>query len=110
MNTVRINVLRLLALTVSTVVTPLSNFAIGAHESESAPRNYLVRVVTVSQEGLKEKPGKRMLDATMTRMDRAVAFRQDIVCLPETFARGEPERVPGRTTDRLSDWAKKHRS
>lgn len=114
MNPVQINVLGpnglAFALTVATVVTSLSNVAIAADKTGSAPRNHLVRVVTVSQEGLKEKPGKAMLDVTMTRMDRAAAFQPDIVCLPETFTRGEPEAVPGPTTDRLSGWAKKHRA
>jgi hypothetical protein len=68
----------------------------------STPRNKLVRVVTVSQEGLRDKPGKAMLNATMTRLDRAASFRPDIVCLPEAFTRDEPEMVPGPTTDQLA--------
>jgi hypothetical protein len=31
-----------------------------------------------------------MLNATMTRLDRAAAFKPDIACLPEVFTRGEP--------------------
>jgi beta-ureidopropionase len=70
--------------------------------------NRLVRVVTISQDGLSDEPGKPMLAATITRLDRAASFRPDIVCLPETFTRGQPESVPGPTTDRLSRWAKSH--
>jgi beta-ureidopropionase len=70
--------------------------------------NYLVRVVTVSQDGLDEKPGKPRLDATITRLNRAAAFQPDIVCLPETLTKGKPEVVPGYTTNRLSKWAKEH--
>jgi beta-ureidopropionase len=81
-----------------------------ADEPISQARNQLVRVVTISQEGLDDESGKSMLNATLTRLDRAAAFRPDIVCLPETFTRGEPETVPGATTDRLSAWAKQHRS
>lgn len=77
-------------------------------ESNQRRRNQLVRVVTISQDGLSGKPGKPMLDATMTRLNRAASFEPDIACLPEAFTRGEPETVPGPTTNRLSIWAKKH--
>ncbi len=70
--------------------------------------NCLVRVVTVSQDGINEKPGKPRLDATITRLNRAAAFQPDIVCLPETLTRGVPEFVPGNTTNRLSKWAREH--
>ena len=70
--------------------------------------NCLVRVVTVSQDGLDEKPGKPRLDATITRLNRAAAFQPDIVCLPETLTKGKPEVVPGSTTNRLSKWAREH--
>ncbi|MCP4256487.1 MAG: carbon-nitrogen hydrolase family protein [Planctomycetes bacterium] len=70
--------------------------------------NCLVRVVTVSQDGVDEKPGKPRLDATITILNRAAAFEPDIVCLPETLTRGKPEAVPGPTTNRLSKWAKEH--
>jgi len=70
--------------------------------------NYMVRVVTVSQDGMDEKPGKPRLIATITRLNRAAAFQPDIVCLPETVTRGKPEVVPGPTTNRLSKWAKEH--
>jgi predicted amidohydrolase len=49
-----------------------------------------------------------MLNATMTRLDRAAAFKPDIACLPETFTRGAPEALEGVTMTRLSAWAKKH--
>jgi predicted amidohydrolase len=68
----------------------------------------MVRVVTISQDGLSEQPGKAMLEATMARLDRAASFAPDIVCLPETFTRGDPEVVPGPTTNRVADWAKLH--
>jgi len=70
--------------------------------------NYLVRVATISQDGIDEKPGKPRLDATMTRLNRAAAFLPDIVCLPETLTRGKPENVTGPTTKRLSKWASEH--
>ena len=70
--------------------------------------NHLVRVVTVSQDGLNEKVGKSRLDATITRLNRAAAFRPDIVCLPETLTRGKIETIPGPTTKRLSKWAHDH--
>lgn len=70
--------------------------------------NCLVRVVTVSQDGLDEKPGKPILDATMIRLNRAASFQPDIVCLPETLTRDKPELVPGPTTRRLSKWAREN--
>ena len=73
------------------------------------PRNQLVRVVTLSQDGLTEKPGRPMLEATLTRMDRAASFEPDIVCLPETFTRSDAEPVPGPTTEPIAAWARKHR-
>ena len=77
-------------------------------ESKLPRGNQLVRVVTISQDGLREEPGRPLLDATMTRLNRAASFEPDIACLPETFTRGEAETVPGPTTNRLSVWAKKH--
>lgn len=75
-----------------------------------AARNPLVRVATISQEGITAEPGKGMLNATMDHLDLAAAFKPDIVCLPEGFTRGEAETVPGATTDRLAAWAKRQRS
>jgi predicted amidohydrolase len=77
-------------------------------DSNQPQHNYLVRVVTVSQDGLNEKPGKPRLDATMIRLNRAAAFQPDIVCLPETLTRGKPEVVPGPATNRLSKWAREN--
>jgi predicted amidohydrolase len=70
--------------------------------------NHLVRLVTISQDGLNNKVGKSRLDATIARLNRAAAFRPDIVCLPETLTRGKLETVPGPTTKRLSKWARDH--
>ena len=72
--------------------------------------NHLVRVVTLSQDGLNEKPGRPMLQATLSRMDQAASFEPDVVCLPETFTRAEAETVPGPTTERIAAWARKHQS
>jgi hypothetical protein len=32
-----------------------------------------------------------MVDATLARMDEAVSFRPDLVCLPKALPRGESE-------------------
>lgn len=71
-------------------------------------RNRLVRVVTVSQDGLLEKPGNAMLGATLARLEQAAAFQPDIACLPEHFTRGEPETLPAPTAERLGEWARRH--
>ncbi len=74
------------------------------------PRNPIVRVVTVSQDGLRDKSGKAIVADTLTRLDRSASFRPDIACLPEVFTRGEAETVPGPTTERLAKWAREHNS
>ena len=88
----------------------LPHDSLAMDEEQPRPRNQMVRVVTLSQDGMTENPGRPMLQATLQRMDRAASFRPDIVCLPETFTRGEAETVPGPTTDRIAAWARKHRS
>jgi len=72
------------------------------------PRNPLVRVVTISQDGLQDKPGQPLLDATVNLLERAASFKPDIACLPETFTRGAAEPVDGPTTQRLAAWARAH--
>src|SRR5262245_60848197 len=71
------------------------------------PRNRLVRVVTVSQHGLRATD-ESLVDDTFERLDRAGSYRPDIACLPETFTEGEPETVPGPTSERISAWAREH--
>ena len=95
--------IRLVLIPATTVVMSTAH---GAEKSDAtrSPRNALVRVVTVSQEGLLDKPGRPRLEATLKRLDRAASFRPDIVCLPETFTRGDAETVPGPATRRLSAW------
>jgi len=79
-----------------------------ARASQKPGRNRLVRVVTVSQDGLSEKPGKAMLEATLARLEQASAFQPDIACLPEHFTRGDAEALPSPTAQRVGDWARKH--
>ena len=77
-------------------------------DNHSQPRNHLVRVVSISQDGLTAQPGTSLLDATIRRLDQSSSFRPDIACLPETFTRGEPESIAGPTIARLSNWARKN--
>lgn len=79
-----------------------------ATASQKPGRNRLVRVVTVSQDGLSEKPGKAMLEATLARLEQASVFQPDIACLPEHFTGSDPEALPSPTAERLGDWARKH--
>ncbi|MDP2998578.1 MAG: carbon-nitrogen hydrolase family protein [Bryobacterales bacterium] len=73
----------------------------------AATRNRIVRVVTISQD-LLGKTNPDLLEATMKRLDESAAFGPDIACLPELFARGAPESVPGPVTRRLAGWAREH--
>ena len=101
-------------LTLTTCFLPamLSGASLAQTEPSSIqgqPRNTLVRVVTISQDGLQDRKGKALIDATLTRLERAASFHPDIACLPESFTSGDPEAVPGPTTRRLSRWAKRHK-
>jgi beta-ureidopropionase len=99
-------------LTTCFLAVMLARISLGQTELSSTkgkPRNAIVRVVTVSQDGLQDRTGKTLIEATLTRLDRAASFRPDIACLPESFTRGEPETVPGATTKRLSQWAQGHK-
>src|ERR1044071_865275 len=76
---------------------------------QPAPRNRMVRVVTVSQDQLDLKDAG-LVEATMKRLNEAASFRPDIALLPELFARGDAETVPGPITGRLSSWARENSS
>ncbi|MHC4403573.1 MAG: hypothetical protein ACYTG0_28285, partial [Planctomycetota bacterium] len=52
---------------------------------DQRPRNPIVRVVAVSQDGLQGKFGETIIAATLTRLDRAASFHPDVACLPESF-------------------------
>jgi beta-ureidopropionase len=69
----------------------------------------IVRVVTVSQDGL-EFGTHDLLEPTMERLNRAASFHPDIACLPEVFSNRAPEQVPGVVTERLAAWAREHSS
>ena len=68
---------------------------------QGQPRNAMVRVVTISQDGLQDRMGKAFIDATLTRLERAASFRPDIACLPESCSSGWAETVPSPTTPRV---------
>ena len=102
----------ILTLTTCFLLVMLSDASLaqtGPSSIQGQPRNAIVRVVTISQDGLRDRTGKAFIDATLTRLERAASFRPDIACLPESFTSGEPETVPGPTTKRLSQWAKGNR-
>jgi beta-ureidopropionase len=67
----------------------------------------VAHVVSISQEGLAPA---QLVDGSFARLDAAAAASPalDIACLPEEFARGEPEAVPGPTTRRAAAWARQH--
>lgn len=79
-------------------------------EADKPVRNRVVRVVTISQDGLADGATEELLAATMNRLDQAASFRPDIACLPETFLRATAEPVPGPVTARLAAWARQHSS
>ena len=75
-----------------------------------AARNPVVRVVTITTDRLSADSKGGLLEATLERLNQAGAFHPDIACLPELFARTAAEPVPGPTTARLAEWARKHSS
>ena len=81
----------------------------GRPSIDQRPRNPIVRVVTVSQDFLEDHRPEARLASALVRLDRAASFHPDIACLPESFARGEPETVPGPTTERMAKWAAQHK-
>lgn len=82
--------------------------AVWAAQPAPAPRNPVVRVVTVSQADLSRGAG--LLADTLERLDRASAFRPDIACLPEVFVDATPETLPGPITGKLAEWARRNSS
>jgi len=79
-----------------------------AAPSQSGP-NPIVRVVTISQDGL-EFGSHDLLEPSMERLNRAASFHPDIAALPELFSNRAPEQVPGVVTQRLAAWAREHSS
>jgi beta-ureidopropionase len=81
-------------------------------EERRPARNPLVRVVTITTDRLEAGKGglleQTLLERTMERLNQAAAYRPDIACLPEMFTHSSPEAVPGPTTARLGEWARKH--
>ncbi|MFN7995654.1 MAG: carbon-nitrogen hydrolase family protein [Bryobacteraceae bacterium] len=82
-----------------------------ARADERRPRrNPIVRVVTISADGLTAGSEGGLFDGAMERLNHAGSFEPDVACLPELFARSAAEPVPGPSTRRLGDWARKHSS
>ena len=80
-----------------------------ALRANQSNRDRIVRVVTVTQEGLKFDKND-LLEPTLERLNRAASFHPDIACLPEVFSNRAPEPVPGPVTERLAAWAREHSS
>jgi predicted amidohydrolase len=78
----------------------------GAGESH---RDRIVRVVTISQDGL-PRGTDDLLEPTLARLNRAASFHPDIACLPELFSNRAAEGVPGPVTESLAAWAREHSS
>jgi len=70
-----------------------------------ADRNHVVRVVSISQDGL-TRTSPKLMDETMERLERAAAFRPDVASLPELAVEGDPEKVLKPATARLAKWAR----
>jgi beta-ureidopropionase len=69
----------------------------------------MVRVATVSQEGLARDKREELIDLTFERMDQAGTTGPDIICLPEGFTGCNEETSPGEVTERVGAWAREHR-
>ncbi len=91
----------------SSVLTALDGLL--AAEASQSVRNRIVRVVTVSQAGLR-RDANDLLEPTMSRLNQAASFHPDIACLPELFSNRAPEPVPGPVTQKLATWAREHAS
>ncbi|MHC4627880.1 MAG: carbon-nitrogen hydrolase family protein, partial [Planctomycetota bacterium] len=102
-------VLTLMTYFLAALLTGASRAQTEPSSTQGKARNTMVRVVTISQDGLQNRTGKTFIDATLTRLERGASFHPDIACLPESFTSGEPATVPGPITQRLSQWAKEHK-
>lgn len=77
-------------------------------------------VVSTTLDGLRASTVDEAVNRMMERMDAAAASPCDVICLPEFFAAAMlpvrpafaavAEDVPGRTTARMADWARVHRT
>jgi beta-ureidopropionase len=88
-----------------TLLTSHSNVA-----ADDRGPNPIIRVVTISQAGLRHETGRDLLEPTLARLDASAVFHPDIACLPELFSNRAPEPVPGPVTERLSAWARANSS
>jgi predicted amidohydrolase len=80
-----------------------------AQSPETArPRNPIVRVVSISQDGL-DRSHPKLLEHTLDRLRSAASFHPDIATLPEVFL-PEPETIPGPVTAKLAAWAREQSS
>ena len=70
-------------------------------------RNRAVRVVTVTQDGIRTNvPNDEWIDATLERLDWAASGGPDIACLPEGWPRQPtPVDLEDPLYARLSAWA-----
>lgn len=91
------------------ILTLISAAAMAGPIVLGAAPDRVVRVVTISQEGL-EFGTHDLLEPTLARLDQAASFHPDIACLPEVFSNHPPESVPGPVTERLAKWANEHSS
>lgn len=96
------------ALLANAAVVTVSKGVSGESGAAAPPRNPVVRVVTLSQEGLPGNSSQAAVDGTMARLEQAGSYRPDIACLPELALRGPAETVPGNATNLLSAWARGH--
>jgi len=101
-------VIHVLAVTLTALLVSGGRTEETASDSAKPARNPLVRIVTVSQDGLSEKPGRATVEAMLARLEQASSFQPDIACLPEAFPRGEAETLPSPTAKRVGEWARKH--
>lgn len=82
--------------------------AAAAEVPQSACRNHVVHVVSVTQAGLEHSAD--LADRTLARLEQSAVFHPDIACLPELFPRRGPETIPGEITGRVARWAREHSS
>ncbi len=91
------------------LAVPAPHLAAAEAPGGSPDRNPLVRVVTISQDGLNDSEDD-LLERTLERLDRAASYRPDIAALPEVFLPGVEEVAAGPVTERLAEWARANSS
>lgn len=94
-----------------------ATFPDNRREDETVIPRRRAKIATISQAGLRDDAGEKMVERVLGIMEHVAKFKPDIICLPETFAtngRGSKDalswkaEITALAVGRMSEFAKKH--